>query len=128
MASVRALLAESGADPARYHQESFDFAELAPDQAPQPKTESKSGFRIEFRTSGRTVICGAEQTILQAAAEAGLKLASACTRGLCGTCKSRMLSGRVEMKHEGGIRQREIDNGMILICCSKPTEDVVIEK
>lgn len=128
MAAVRALLAEGGADVSRYHQESFDFAELAEDQAPQPAIESKSGFRIEFRISGRAVTCGADQTILQAAAGAGLKLASACARGLCGTCKSRMLSGRVQMRHEGGIRQREIDNGMILICCSKPTEDVVIDK
>jgi hypothetical protein len=32
------------------------------------------------------------------------------------------------MNHAGGIRQREIDAGMILICCSKPLSDVVLEK
>jgi ferredoxin len=47
---------------------------------------------------------------------------------MCGTCKSKMTSGSVEMNHKGGIRQREIDQGMVLICCSKPTSDLVIER
>ncbi len=37
-------------------------------------------------------------------------------------------SGQVDMKHSGGIRQREIDQGQILICCSKPLSDRVIER
>ena len=52
---------------------------------------------------------------------------SACTRGVCGTCKTRKISGEVIMKHGGGIRQREIEAGMILPCCSKPIGDVVLD-
>jgi ferredoxin len=66
--------------------------------------------------------------VLRAASAAGLKLASSCTRGMCGTCKSRLTSGRVDMQHNGGIRQREIDQGMILLCCSRPLSDLVIER
>jgi ferredoxin len=65
---------------------------------------------------------------LAAAKAAGLRLPSSCTRGLCGTCKSRIVSGTVDMKHEGGIRQREIDQGLALLCCSKPTSDLVIDR
>jgi ferredoxin len=65
---------------------------------------------------------------VQAAKDAGLRLPSACARGMCGTCKSRMISGQVDMKHEGGIRQREIDQGMVLICCSRPLKDTVIDR
>ena len=50
------------------------------------------------------------------------------TKSLCGTCKTKKLLGNVVMNHGGGIRQREIDAGMILICCSKPLSDVVLEK
>ncbi len=57
-----------------------------------------------------------------------MRLPSSCTRGLCGTCKSKLLSGEVAMQHQGGIRQREIDQGMVLICCSKPLSDLVIER
>jgi hypothetical protein len=39
-----------------------------------------------------------------------------------------MISGKVDMQHQGGIRKREIDAGMVLICCSKPLTDLVIER
>jgi hypothetical protein len=32
------------------------------------------------------------------------------------------------MKHNGGIRQREIDQGMVLLCCSTPRSDLVVDK
>lgn len=129
MASVRGILAEAGFDMARHHEESFDFATLAGDgvgeETVAPATRT---FRVEFRKSGRTVECGADSFVLGAAKAAGLRLPSSCTKGLCGTCKSRLVSGKVEMKHQGGIRQREIDQGMVLICCSKPLTDLVVDR
>ena len=32
------------------------------------------------------------------------------------------------MQHGGGIRQREIDAGMILLCCARPVSDLVVER
>jgi hypothetical protein len=32
------------------------------------------------------------------------------------------------MTHAGGIRQRQIDQGDILVCCSRPLSDLVIGK
>ncbi len=66
--------------------------------------------------------------MLDAARAAGLKLPSSCTKGMCGTCKCRLVSGRVDMHHQGGIRQREIDAGLVLICCSKPLTNLVVER
>jgi ferredoxin len=57
-----------------------------------------------------------------------LKLPFNCRQGLCGTCKSKLLSGQYDMQHQGGIRPKEIANGMFLPCCSKPLSDLVIEK
>jgi ferredoxin-NADP reductase len=128
MASVRAILQEAGNDPTRYHQESFNFVELVDSLPEEAITAPLEGFEITFAKSARTIICGPETTILQAAKDAGLRLPSACARGMCGTCKSKMISGQVDMKHEGGIRQREIDQGMVLICCSKPLKDTVIDR
>ncbi len=132
MAAVRAMLVEIGYDMTGYHQESFDFNELdAVDvdvAAPEVTEAASDSFRVEFALSGRVLECGPDTTILNAARAAGLRLPSSCTRGLCGSCKSRMVSGTVDMKHGGGIRQREIDQGQVLLCCSKPTSDVVIER
>ncbi|MFD2236926.1 hybrid-cluster NAD(P)-dependent oxidoreductase [Aureimonas populi] len=134
MAAVRAILKEAGFDMARHHEESFNFDELAPreqaeveEAAASLESEVKT-WRIEFAKTKRVVECPETMTILEAARRAGMRLPSSCSKGLCGTCKSRKLSGEVEMRHQGGIRQREVDAGMMLICCSRPRSDVTVER
>jgi ferredoxin-NADP reductase len=134
MAAVRDMLREAGFDMARYHEESFCFEDRVPIPA-EAATEIEAvtapavtRFRVEFTKSRRVIECDETVNILDAARAAGMRLPSSCTRGLCGTCKSRMVSGKVDMKHAGGIRQREIDQGQILICCSRPLSDLVIER
>ena len=85
-------------------------------------------FEVNFVRSGKRVTCASDQTILDAARLAGLRLPFSCTKGMCGTCKTRLTSGTVEMGHNGGIRQQEIDKGMILICCSKPLTALTIDR
>ena len=133
MAGVRDLLREAGFDMTRHHEESFVFAELAcaePEGAAGAAqgVEPARTFKVTFSKSGRVIDCPADMNVLEAARRAGLRLPSSCTKGLCGTCKSKLVEGAVDMKHGGGIRQREIDAGMVLICCSKPTTDLVIER
>ncbi|MDX2308351.1 MAG: hybrid-cluster NAD(P)-dependent oxidoreductase [Hyphomicrobium sp.] len=132
MANVRQILDGIGFDRAHYHEESFSFdaapaeaAAAAPLAASDAAVES---YKIEFSKLGRTIECRADQFILDAAKETGLRLPFACTKGVCGTCKTKKLSGEIEMKHGGGIRQREIDQGMVLVCCGKPKSDVVLER
>ena len=57
-----------------------------------------------------------------------MRILTSCGKGVCGTCRVKLLSGRVDMQHNGGIKQREIDQGWILACCSKPLSNLVIEK
>jgi ferredoxin len=94
----------------------------------QEAAPAKRMFRVEFAKTRRVVECPEDMFVLEAARKAGIRLPSSCTKGLCGTCKSKLVSGTVEMKHAGGIRQREIDAGMTLLCCSKPTSDLVVER
>ena len=131
MAAIRAMLDAAGFDPARYHEESFAFA--APDAPlPPPAAEAtdaaRQTFTVAFARLGRTVACPSGSTILAAARAAGLRLPSACNKGVCGTCKSRLVSGTVELRHGGGIRQREIDAGMTLLCCARPASDLVVDR
>lgn len=131
MAAVRAMLGEAGFDMGRYHEESFDFSELArsePEIPAEIAALEAGSFKVEFTKSRRRIECAADATVLAAARAAGMRPPSSCTQGKCGACKTRLVSGTVDMKHAGGIRQREIDQGMILICCSRPTSDLVIER
>lgn len=130
MAVVRELLRGAGLDMARYHEESFDFEDHVrrePIEAPEVLT-ARTAFNIEFTQSEAAVACAAETTVLEAARVSGIQIPHFCTQGLCGTCKSRLVSGKVDMQHQGGIRQREIDKGMFLPCCSKPLTDLVVER
>jgi ferredoxin-NADP reductase len=131
MAGIRAMLQQAGFDIARYHEESFKFEDLAPEGsavAPPANTHAVPMYKVEFTKSRRVLEVSADTSVLAAARAAGMRLPSSCTRGLCGTCKSKLVSGEVSMQHQGGIRQREIDQGMVLICCSKPLSDLVIER
>lgn len=140
MAAVRRMLGEAGFDMANYHEESFSFEDLTmkefsaaattdapadeggPDAAPATTT-----YSVEFVRSGVTFTCAEDENVLDAAYEAGLAPPSSCGQGMCGTCKTTMLSGTVDMQHNGGIRPREIARNKVLICCSKPRSDLTID-
>ncbi|WP_452032429.1 FAD-binding oxidoreductase [Azospirillum palustre] len=141
MKAVRAFLEEGGFDMSRYHQESFNFEELVADlaaggppqdapvqEAPIEDALQSAGFRIEFAKTGKVFTCLPDMAVADAASAADIRVPTSCSRGLCGTCKTRLISGTVEMNHTGGIRKREIDQGLILLCCSRPTSDLVVER
>ena len=131
MEAVRSILVSAGADPTRCHEETFTFPGIPGPQiganAHDPQPDGVRVHTVEFTRSGRTVECDSETRILLAAARAGLTLPSSCGEGACGTCKSTMLEGSVDMHHAGGIRPREIAQNKILLCCSTPCENLVID-
>ncbi|RAX49904.1 hybrid-cluster NAD(P)-dependent oxidoreductase [Arthrobacter sp. AQ5-05] len=130
--AVRSMLEAAGCEASALTVESFDIADHAPavvSMAPSPTDTAAEAqvFSVEFVRSGRTIECPADTFVLDAALAAGIPVPSSCTLGMCGTCKSGLLQGTVEMNHAGGIRPKEIVAGKILICCSTPTGDLVID-
>ncbi|WP_432790122.1 hybrid-cluster NAD(P)-dependent oxidoreductase [Brevibacterium sp. K11IcPPYGO002] len=139
MEAVRPLLAEAGVASARMHEESFVFATSPADRLARAGARVRAagagsggvtGARhaVEFTVSGRVVDCDESTTVLDSALDAGLSVPSSCSEGACGTCKSVLISGEVEMKHAGGIRPKEIAGGKFLPCCSTPLTDLVVER
>ncbi|MEO5710358.1 MAG: hybrid-cluster NAD(P)-dependent oxidoreductase [Nocardioidaceae bacterium] len=127
--SVRVLLDEAGVDPARVHRESFLLGSRTDPDLPPPGAAPPgvAPYSVELRRSGRTVVCDGRTTVLQAAAAAGIALPSSCGEGVCGTCRTTLLAGSVDMQHGGGIRPREIALQQVLLCCSRPLEDLVVD-
>ncbi|MGZ1490828.1 FAD-binding oxidoreductase [Brevibacterium sediminis] len=139
MEAVRPLLAEAGVASARMHEESFVFATSPADRLAKSGARAKAvgagvgggtgvSHLVEFAVSGRVVDCDESTTVLDSALDAGLSVPSSCSEGACGTCKSVLISGDVEMKHAGGIRPKEIAAGKFLPCCSTPLTDIVVER
>lgn len=140
MAAVRRMLVDADFDMQNYHEESFSFDDLTMKEfsahgttdavvdhgGPGDASETTT-YSVEFVRSGRTFTCADDENVLDAAYAAGLSPASSCGQGMCGTCKTTMLSGTVDMQHDGGIRPREIAQNKILICCSKPLSDLTID-
>lgn len=128
MAAARAITAELGVPPSNYIEESFDAAVIEDTDIPLVEEAKVRTFQVAFSKQSRTIDVSGEQTVLSCAKKAGVKLPSSCSNGVCGTCKSKLVSGTVDMNHNGGIRQREIDAGLFLPCCSKPLSDLVIDR
>jgi glycine betaine catabolism B len=128
MSTVRDLLREGGHAPDRYHQESFDIsAGMAPESVQPESASAQETFTVRLSRSSKTFTMRASETVLAAAKKAGVAVTSSCSQGMCGTCKTKVLEGTVDMKHNGGIREREVEKGLRLLCCSRPTSDLVLE-
>lgn len=128
MAAARKIVSDLGVPSSHYIEESFDAAvidEVVPATAEVSKVAL---FQVEFSRQSRHIEVSGEQTVLSCAKKAGVRIPSSCANGVCGTCKSKLVSGAVDMTHNGGIRQREIDAGFFLPCCSRPLSDLVIDR
>jgi ferredoxin-NADP reductase len=125
MADMQEAFASSGGDPTRFHQESFNV----PESPPTHVVTNTNVATVRLSESGFEVVCEPGKTILDAvhASPHGVKIPNACRSGVCGTCKLRMLDGNVDMQHNGGITDEEVEEGFILSCCSVPLSDVTIE-
>lgn len=135
MTAVRTMLVDMGFDMKHYHEESFgqtpadaiEDAEESAELAQIADEADQTGFCIEFADEGMSVTISEHETIHAASTKLGIYVPKACGMGICGSCKVKMLSGQVNMEHNGGISEEEIEEGYILSCCSKPVDDVSIE-
>lgn len=92
-------------------------------------TAAASQFQITVQPSGRTFQAAAGEAILAAGIRQGVGLPYGCKDGACGSCKCKMLEGRVEHgPHQSkALSAEEEAAGLILTCCGVPLSDVVLE-
>jgi ferredoxin len=85
-------------------------------------------FQASVEPSGQGFAVAADQTLLAAAAAAGLELPSSCRNGTCRACISRLREGRVAYRIAWpGLLPEEKAEGWILPCVAYPLSDLVIE-
>jgi ring-1,2-phenylacetyl-CoA epoxidase subunit PaaE len=74
---------------------------------------------IEFRRD--------QPSILDCASAAGLEVPFSCTSGVCGTCRAKLIEGRVRMERNFALDKAEVAAGFVLACQAHPlTERVVL--
>ena len=86
-------------------------------------------FTVTVQPSGRQFEVARDEVMLPAAIRQGIGLPYGCKDGACGSCKSRLLEGRViHGAHQlKALSAAEEEAGLILSCCATPQTDCVIE-
>jgi CDP-4-dehydro-6-deoxyglucose reductase len=84
---------------------------------------------VIIQPAGRSFAVERDEPILAAAIRAGIGLPYGCRDGACGSCKSRLLEGRVihGAHQQKALSAAEEQAGLILPCCATPQTDCVIE-
>ncbi|HEY3326070.1 MAG TPA: CDP-6-deoxy-delta-3,4-glucoseen reductase [Novimethylophilus sp.] len=86
-------------------------------------------FQITIQPSGHVFSAPSDDTILNAALEAGYTLPYGCRNGGCGACKGQVLEGAVDYGDAQShvLSDAEKSAGKALFCCARPLSDVTIE-
>jgi ferredoxin-NADP reductase/MOSC domain-containing protein YiiM len=134
MADMKEALTALGVAPQRIHVEIFNGGESrtpgvvgAVTRAPHPPTdEAKTGKSVSFARSGISAHWDASRyaSILEMAEACDVPVRWACRTGVCHNCESGLLSGTVAYGPEPLDKPAD---GNLLICCSQPASDVVID-
>jgi ferredoxin-NADP reductase/MOSC domain-containing protein YiiM len=133
MSDLTAGLAELGVTQERIHTEMFGagpsntpgIAAAARRSPHLPAGPAGSGPLISFARSGLNVRWGsAFQSLLELAEACDVPVRWACRTGVCHSCETGLVAGKI------GYHPEPIDvpaDGNVLICCSRPEGDVVID-
>jgi len=142
---VSAALRELGVEAARVHAEHFTVATTAPasatatgmpvavlpdvvatapvapmaPMAPPGADEDLAEVTVHMDGRRRSFsMRRGEETVLDAAARAGIELPFSCRAGVCSTCRTKVLSGEVEMAQNYALEEGELEQGYVLACQS----------
>lgn len=89
----------------------------------------KGPHSARITPSGDTIEVGAGDNLLQAALKKGLAWPHNCRVGSCGTCRCRLISGKIKPLNDFSyvLTKEEMDSGVILACQTALRGDVEIE-
>ena len=86
-------------------------------------------FSVTVMPSGRQFGAASDETVLEAGLRQGVVLPYGCKNGACGSCKAKVVEGRIEQgPHQANaLKPDEAARGYALLCCSKAASDLVVE-
>jgi ferredoxin-NADP reductase len=134
MADMKEILVAFGIAAERIHVEIFNGGESmtpgvvgAVTRAPHlPKDDAATGPLVSFARSGIAAHWNAKayQSILELAEACDVPVRWSCRTGVCHNCESGLVSGQVTYSPEPLDKPAE---GNLLVCCSQPAGDVVVD-
>jgi len=120
VATRKFLVEELGIADGTIHEERFVSTPIG-SAAPADGT-----FDIAFAKSAKRADKVA-LTILEAAEECGVAIDYECRSGICGQCKTKLVSGQVAMDITDALTSADRTKGLVLACQARPIADVVVD-
>ena len=125
---AEAALLAAGVPEERIHIERFGVALQAAVQQVgavlhEARPEDAEAARIAIIRDGlrrEIPFARGQPSILDAASAAGLEVPYSCTSGVCGTCRAKLIEGRVRMERNFALDRKEVASGFVLTCQAHP--------
>jgi len=123
MQTVLDLMKERGVERKKIHREIYTTKILDEDAEVEQKEREVT---IILRGDRYKVIVQPNETILEKALELGLDIPNSCQFGNCGTCKAKLLSGKLQLIEQTALTEDDIKQGYCLTCVGRPASDNVV--
>jgi ring-1,2-phenylacetyl-CoA epoxidase subunit PaaE len=126
---VEAALLAAGLAPQRIQVERFGVPPTVAAATPHvtaPGDAAQARMRIVRDGLTREIAFRAgDESILAAAARAGMDVPYSCKSGVCATCRARLIDGHVRMDRNFALEPADIAAGFVLTCQAHPLTDAV---
>jgi NAD(P)H-flavin reductase/ferredoxin len=83
-------------------------------------------FQVTVANSASRFPCEPNESVLDAAQRAGFEIPFSCRKGVCGTCKGKVITGEVRAFAGDALGPAERAEGQVLFCNARPRSDLVI--
>ncbi len=126
---AQASLLAAGYAASQVHIERFGVPPSAADVAPQAAAVGDaSSTRLTIVRDGlsRDVPYQRGESLLAAAARAGLDAPYSCKSGVCATCRAKLIEGQVRMERNFALQADELAAGFVLTCQAQPLSDRLV--
>lgn len=127
---ARAVLDDLEVPRERVHVELFHVDEPPPEVRRPATVVAGRTSQVTVVLDGRTTTSSMamDSSILDSARGTRADLPFACKGGVCGTCRARLSSGRVDMRRNYALEEHEVERGFVLTCQSHPlSEEVTLD-
>jgi ferredoxin-NADP reductase/DMSO/TMAO reductase YedYZ heme-binding membrane subunit len=126
MTAMRALLVGMGIPDSDVLEEAFVSPGSSGTDAPI-ESVGEGIKNVQFSRAKKSVELPGGLTVLEAAEDCGVTIPYECRSGICGQCKTKLVSGRVVMESQDALTTSDRANGVVLACQARPVGDVVVD-
>lgn len=107
--------------------------EIFAGKTPPPKTSlgganaTATSAICTFARSKKTAVLPPDKTVLEASEDVSVNIDYSCRIGVCGICKTKLLSGSVTMEVQEALTDEDKAQNIILACQAKAVADVAVD-